>query len=159
MGQARGFSNGGEADRAVHTGVTEMTPRSRGSASAEAVLLVPALVALLALVAVAGWIPSSSVNLRQAVNAAARAGSQVAPTRAVSTAEMVLRRSVREFDITCVHLESKVTVNVHNSQRGVRVSAKCYLPNTSTGPVNFGTKSVAATSFEVFDTYIFHGDN
>lgn len=136
-----------------------MRSSERGSASAEAVLLIPALVALLSLVALAGWIPTSSANLHQAVNAAARAGSQVAPSRAVRTSEMVLRRSSRDFDIQCLHLESSTTVQVHDGQRGVRVWARCHLPQTGAGPMNLGSKSVTATSFEVFDTYIFRGDS
>jgi len=135
-----------------------MKEAARGSASVEAVLLLPALMALLSLVALAGWIPASSGNLRHAVNAAARSGSQVALARSLGTAEMVLHRSLRNFDVRCARLESSVTLLTEGGRRGVRVWARCHLSDAGLGLLHFGSKSVEATSFEVFDTYIFMGD-
>jgi hypothetical protein len=136
-----------------------MRRTARGSVSVEAVLLLPALMALLSLIALAGWIPASSVNLRHAVNAAARSGSQVSPAKSLGIAEMVLRRSLKDFDIRCARLESSVSLRADGGRRGVRVWARCQLSLTGLVLPNIGTKSVDATSFEVFDTYIFKGDD
>jgi hypothetical protein len=132
---------------------------SRGSASVEVVVLLPALMALLSLVVLAGQIPASSGNLRHAVNAAARSGSQVSPARSLSTAQMVLRRSLQHFDVQCARLESSVSLRSESGRRGVRVWARCHLSDTGSVIFNIGKKAVDATSFEVFDTYIFRGDD
>lgn len=136
-----------------------MRGTSRGSASVEAVLLLPALMALLSLVALAGWIPASSVNLRHAVNAAARSGSQATPAKSLRTAEMVLHRSLQNVDAKCARLQSSVSLKAYGTQHGVHVWARCHLADTGLGLLGVSTKWVEATSFEVFDTYIFKGDN
>ena len=123
----------------------------RGSISVETAILVPALIAAMALVVVVGRVGNGKLDLDAAAQSAARTISIArSPTQAVADAERAARATLRVGSPTC----REWNFEAHPTPTEVTVEISCVvdLSAASMLPVP-GSRTMSSSATEVIDRY------
>ena len=126
-------------------------PGDRGSISVETAILVPALIAAMALVVVVGRVGNGKLDLDAAAQSAARTISIArSPTQAVADAERAARATLRVGSPTCREwtFEARPT----STEVTVEISCVVDLSAASMLPVP-GSRTMSTSATEVIDRY------
>lgn len=133
--------------------MTRGLERQRGSITAEAVVLMPALLSLVALIVYAGRLTDASNSLYRATDAGARAASQTASSKMEQTGTSMAMSHLRANSSGC----TRTRVSVSRSSVGrfnlVTVRARCIVTRSGLGLLILPRVTVDAESTEVIDYY------
>lgn len=125
----------------------------RGSITAEAVVLLPALLALVSLIVYGGRLTDASSSLHRAVDAGARAASQSRASTMEQNGVAMTLDNLKNVSSGC----ARNTVSVSRSSIGrfqvVTVRARCVVNRSGLGLLLLPRVTVSAESTEVIDYY------
>lgn len=127
----------------------------RGSVSVEVAVIAPAFVFLLLLVVFAGKVSEADGNVERAAAEGARAASlRQNPGDAIDDAEAVVAENLAAAGVPCTHLDTVVDTSAFEPGGTVTVTVRCEASMADVTLLGVpGTRSFAATSTEVIDTY------
>lgn len=131
-----------------------MSPRSaRGSLTVEAVLLAPALMALVMLVVLAHRQTEAVIHVTKAADAGARAASLSSPAGMESAGIRAARREMTGSGIGCDGASVRVNRSSHQGMETVAVTVSCRADTGGLGLLGVRGGIVSRTSVEVIDVY------
>lgn len=125
----------------------------RGSITAEAVILIPALLALVALIVYAGRLTDASNSLYRAVDAGARAASQSSASRMDRNAVVMTMGHLSARSSGCTGGRVSVTHSSIGRYHTVTVRARCAVNRSGLGLLALPRITLSAESTEVVDFY------
>lgn len=131
-----------------------MTRRQqRGSITAEAVVLIPALMSLVALIIYAGRLTDASNSLYRAVDAGARAASQSRESRMDQVGTSMAMSHLHQMSSGCTRNKITVTRSAVGRLKVVTVRARCTVNSSGLGLLILPRVTLSAESTEVVDFY------
>ena len=126
----------------------------RGSSSAEAVVLVPALISIFLFV-VASWrLHSSAIQVNAAADAAARAASLTSRERMPAAARKVAMAYLVAHQPTCTGVSTVTKLVDSSGMEAVRVEVACHLVTNGLGGL-LRDRVIRSSSTEVIDVFSF----
>lgn len=126
---------------------------NRGSITAEAVILVPALVCLVSLIVYAGRLTEAAGSLQRAVDAGARAASLSSAPRMSSNGSAMAMSQLAQASSGCVASRASVSNTSVGRFRAVTVRARCSVNRSGLGFLVLPRVVLSAESTEVIDFY------
>lgn len=127
--------------------------QNRGSITAEAVVLIPALLSLVALIVYAGRLTDASNSLYRAVDAGARAASQTRESRMDGTGTSMALSHLRASHSGCTRNNVTVSRSSIGRLNLVTVRARCVVNRSGLGLLVLPRVTLSAESTEVVDYY------
>lgn len=125
----------------------------KGSATVEAVVLIPVLVALVLFVVYAGRSTQAIGQIRHAADQGARAASLVRTARMQEVGRQTVMESLRENGNPCSRVLVNVAVDTQSSVQAVLVEVECEVSLSGLAFLNLDTRTIEAESIEVIDVW------
>lgn len=125
----------------------------KGSATVEAVVLIPVLMALVLFVVYAGRSTQAMGQIRHAADQGARAASLVRTTRMQEVGRQTVMESLRENGNPCSRVLVNVAVDTESSVQAVLVEVECEVSLSGLALLNLDTRTIEAESIEVIDVW------
>lgn len=125
----------------------------KGSATVEAVVLIPVLIALVLFVVYAGRSTQAMGQIRHAADQGARAASLVRTTRMQEVGRQTVMESLRENGNPCSRVLVNVAVDTESSVQAVLVEVECEVSLSGLALLNLDTRTIEAESIEVIDVW------
>lgn len=127
----------------------------RGSISVEVAVIAPAFIFLMLLVVYAGKVSEADGNVERAAAAGARAASlRQHPDGATDDAQDAVEANLAAAGVPCSNLETVVDTSSLEPGGSVTVTVRCQASMADVTLLGVpGTRTFAATSTEVIDTY------
>ena len=125
----------------------------KGSATVEAVVLIPVLVALVLFVVYAGRSTQAIGQIRHAADQGARAASLVRTARMQEVGRQTVMESLRENGNPCSRVLVNVAVDTESSVQAVLVEVECEVSLSGLAFLNLDTRTIEAESIEVIDVW------